>query len=440
MSTLSDPRSSIEVELLRVQPLKNEEIVELTSFICQAESIDPYIDHIVTLRDRYDMSIEIRPLEVEILSLREKFPLRVLRNFYIAIADVGYHGLVLQVITLYQQDPAASVYLMNLESVFAIQPDEEFVRDTLEVIDKSDMDGPGINAIVHFLEGKLRNISEYAPIPTYIRDFDIDASKLPELQPSDIIDEVNPELIAKYIQERLQGMDQYLEIPSGESAELVLTKMVSSLPAEQYDDLISKMSLDPEEVKRIQENPDIFRVYGPVNPYPDTDFSALLDDNEEPDVNVIFGGARMFTDLSQEIDPETSVPLDEWFTGYCMQCSRRIRAYHHAVREPGIVGGWNGCFCSWDCVRGAIRDGQSGFIFDGDADDPDRLNMYAIQLALTIQMEDKMKEIMIANRDYETEDEYIDTIREDQLSQDLTEKLKANLLSIDLNRTTTYSI
>lgn len=436
------PQASIEVELLRTQILKNEEIIELLSFICQAESIDPFIEHVTTLRDRYDMSIEVRPLEIEIFSLREKFPLRVLRNFFIAIGDVGYHGLIMQIITLYQWDSSTAVYLLNLEEIFATQPDEEFVRDTLRVIENSDMEGPGISAAIHLFQGKLERISEYAPIPKYIKDFDIMIEKLPRLELSDINDDATPDIVAQYVQERLENMGQYLELSEGETAQEVLTKLVSNLPAGQYDELIDKMSIDPEEIKRIQNHRDIFRVYGPVNPYPDTDFSNLLDESEmgEFDINLIFGGARMFTDLSQEIDSETSVPLEEWFTGYCMQCSLRIHAYHHAVREPGILGGWSGCFCSWDCVRGNIRDDQGEFDFEGD-NDPDKLNIYAIRLALTIQIENNMNDWGIGDRDYEEEnpdEDYLNedknNSRRDQVNEDFIEILRANIESLSIGK------
>ena len=436
MEIQTDPRSSIELDLLRTQPLKNEEIIELTAFICQAESIDPFIDHIVTLRDRYDMTIEIRPLEIEILSLRDKFPLRSLRNFFIAISDVGYHGLVMQVITLYQYDLSAAVYLLNLETVFGTQPDESFVRDTLRVVENSDMEGPGINATIHLFQGKLRKISEYAPIPEYIRNFDINIDQLPKLQESEISEEVTPEIIAQYIQERLENMGQYLDVPEGKTSQEVLIEMVNNLDPSQYDELIGKMTIDPEDVGRIKENKNIFRVYGPVNSYPDTDFSELMTEEGEYDVNLIFGGARMFTDLSQEVDPETSVSLDEWFTGSCMQCFRRIRSYHYAVREPGLLGGWSGCFCSWECVRGSISDGQSAYDFEGDINDPSKLNMYAIKLALTIQIENEMLDIGIAEREEEEEtcpeEEEIDTIRSEQLEQDLVESLQRNIESLSI--------
>jgi hypothetical protein len=426
-----NPQKAVEIELLRAQPLTNEEIVELTAFFCQAESIEPYIEHVQVLRDRYDMTLEIRPLEIEIFSLREKFPLHSLRNFFIAIDDVGYHGLIKDVITLYQQDPSTAVYLLNLETVFIAHPDEEFIRDIIRFIENSEMDGPGINAAVHLFESKLAKISEYAPIPAYIKDFNIDASKLPRIEPSDIYENATPDIIAQYIQKDLENMGQYLEVPEGSTTQEILFQMVNDLDAEQYNELINKIAIDPEEVERIQHNPNIFRVYGPVNSYNNTDFSKILDENEQPDVNIIFGGARMFTDLSQEIDPETLVPLDEWFTGSCMQCFKRIRAYHHAVREPGLQGGWSGCFCNWDCVRGGIADGQSNFDFDDDIEDPNKFNMYAVQLAFTVKIENDMNDIFIADRDYD-DDEGIVNIREEQLDEDFINRLKMNFETLNI--------
>ena len=438
-----DPRATIQVELLRNAPLKNEEIVELTAFICQAESIDPFIEHVITLRDRYDMTLEVRPLEVEILSLREKFPLRSLHNFFVALGDVGYHGLVMKVITLYQQDTSAAVYMLNLENAFGVHPDDEFVRDTLQVIETSNMEGPGINAVTHLFKNKLARISQYAAIPTYIRDFEIVVNQLPRLQDREVTEDMPVEFLAEYLSERLDDMDKVIEVPEGSSVKDELIILIEKLNAAQLDELISKFTIDPEEIKRIRANRDVFRVYGPVNAYPNTDFSSLVDEETgEPDVNLVFGGARMFTDLTQEVDSETGVPLDEWFIGSCMQCFLRIRSYFHAVREPGLLGGWSGCFCSWDCVRGSIRDGQSAFRAEGDISDPDQMNIFAIQLALTVQYEDDMKEIHIQDRDYDEDDAneaYLPEeegvgLRRDQINQDAVEELIANIPKLNLEQ------
>ena len=428
-NTIIDPRVNINLDLLRSQSLKNEEIIELLAFICQYDPIDPYIEHVALLRENYDMTLEVRPLEIEILSLRDKFNLKALRNFYIAIGDVGYHGLVMDVITLYQQDASCSVYLLNLETVFVTKPDDMFVEDVLTAIEKSDMEGPGVNSAIHLFENKLHNISKYAPIPTYIKDFNIIVGQLPKVDPQDIEEDITPEGIARYIEQQLHESGQELEVPEGTNPDDVLIEMVNSLTEDQYNEFVNKLSVDPEEINRIKNNPDIFRVYGPVNSYPDTDYREILTE-DEPDINLLFGGARMFTDLSQEIDDETSVPLDDWFVGYCMQCSLRIRAYHHAVREPGLKGGWSGCFCSWDCVRGSIRDGKSNYIFDGDAEDPNKLDVYALQLALTIQLENDIIEYGIADRDYEEEE---DQVHETQIDQDFVNSLTANIESLQFN-------
>jgi hypothetical protein len=441
-TTNVDPRSNIQVDMLRNAPLKNEEIIELAAFICQAESIDPYIEHIVALRDRYDMSIEVRPIEIEVLSLRDKFSPRALRNFYYALGDVGYHGLVMKVITLYQQDLATAVYLQSLESAFAVQPDDLFVKDTLQVIENSEMEGPGINAAIHLFRSKLDRLSGYASIPKYIRDFGIIVNQLPRLEERQVTEEMPVDVIAEYLSNRLSDMDLTLEVPEDSTTKDELTIIINQMNTAQLDDLINKFTIDPEEVKRIRANRDIFRVYGPVNPYTDTDFSDLKDeDTGEPDVNLIFGGARMFTDLSLETDGENGIPLDEWFTGYCLQCSLRIRSYHHAVREPILMGGWNGCYCSWKCVREAIRSGNSGVDADGDVSDPDLYNIYVIRSALTVQVENDMIEYGIEDRDYD-EDEANEAysseegvgLRRDQINQDEVQALLANIPKLNIDQ------
>lgn len=391
--TTIDPRSQIQLRLLREAPLKNEEIIELIAFLCNAESIDLYIEHIITLRDRYDLTVDIRPIEYEVLSLRDKFPPPVLRNFYRAIGDIGYHGMVPQIITLYQQDVSASIYIQNIETVFGIQPDEEYIRTTIHFLDNSDLDGPGINSIRRFYQNKLDRIAEYAPIPKYIRDFDIQVNTLPRLQEKDVTSDMPTELIAEYLLGQMDNYDLYVDETDDVTAKDVLIDKINAMSESEREAFVVLFKVDPEEIKRIQNDRDVFRVYGPVNPYLDTDFSNLRNDEGELDVNLIFGGARMFTDMALEYEPETSVPLDDWFTGYCLQCSKRIRAYHYAVREPIIQGGWRGCYCSWDCIREFVR-------LDTEQD-PDTYNMYVIQMALIKEMEDNINEIGIEDRDYE---------------------------------------
>lgn len=396
--TSNDPRTQIQLRLLREAPLKNEEIIELIAFLCNAESIDMYREHITILRDRYDLTVDIRPVEFEVLSLRDKFTLPMLRNFYRALGDVGYHGMIPQIITLYQQDIAASVYIQNLEMVFGIQPDEEFVRSVIKYIDDSDLDGPGVIAIRRYYQNKLEQISEYAPIPHYIKDFGIKVNELPHLEEKQVSADMPSELIAQYLIDQMADYDLYVEETDETTAKDVLISRIESMSEAEREAFVVLFKVDPEEVKRIQTNRDVFRVYGPVNPYLDTDFSNLRNEETgELDVNLIFGGARMFTDMALEYEPETGVPLDDWFTGYCLQCSKRIRSYHHAVREPVLKGGWRGCYCTWDCVRETIR-------LDAEQD-TDAYNMYVLQMALIKEMENAINDIGIQDRDYEEPEE-----------------------------------
>ena len=50
---------------------------------------------------------------------------------------------------------------------------------------------------------------------------------------------------------------------------------------------------------------------------------------------------------------DTSKPNTEWFTGRCAndRCGKGISHYTHAVRKPMRDGGFQGTYCSWECVQ-----------------------------------------------------------------------------------------
>lgn len=45
-----------------------------------------------------------------------------------------------------------------------------------------------------------------------------------------------------------------------------------------------------------------------------------------------------------------------WFSGYCLNCALKIRRFTHAVRVPVKEGGWKGCYCSLECALKQIDD------------------------------------------------------------------------------------
>ena len=45
------------------------------------------------------------------------------------------------------------------------------------------------------------------------------------------------------------------------------------------------------------------------------------------------------------------VPEEEpWFTGRCQICDDFIMDSSHALRFPNEGGGWEGCYCSFECL------------------------------------------------------------------------------------------
>lgn len=413
-------RSAIEINLLKNAPLKNEEIIELLAFICSAESIEPYREHVQILQSKYDMTIESRILDLEIFSLREKFPLFSLRNYFVATGDQGFHSLLPDMITTYQNDVTIPVYLRNIFDIFAPSQesvDERFIRDLLKWIDESDMDGPGLNEARRFFQRRLEQISEYAPIPNYIREYEIDVEKLPRLEEKEISSDLPDDLLATYLIDQLDTMDLVVE-GDDENVKDVITEKLQQLHPQQREQLIEAFQTDPHEVKALQENRDIFRVYGPVNAYPDTDFANLKTDEDEPDINVIFGGARMFSDMSLEYDYDNDKPMDEWFLGYCLECSRRIRKYHHAVREPRIIGGWRGCYCSWLCVRKFIEKDQDSL----PQPNTDAYNVYVTRIGLTREYEQEIIKNGIADREVPEIEDPSQEVKQDDID-DLLKKI-----------------
>lgn len=57
----------------------------------------------------------------------------------------------------------------------------------------------------------------------------------------------------------------------------------------------------------------------------------------------------MFYSLTVNNDDNSDIVLD-WFTGNCQICLLQLASRYHAVRRPILCGGWNGCYCSWECV------------------------------------------------------------------------------------------
>ena len=62
-----------------------------------------------------------------------------------------------------------------------------------------------------------------------------------------------------------------------------------------------------------------------------------------------YGGCRMLLCRCGEGDyfDYTNDREPDWYTGHCAWCHRKV-ALRHAKRIPLPVGGWRGCYCTWN--------------------------------------------------------------------------------------------
>lgn len=104
-------------------------------------------------------------------------------------------------------------------------------------------------------------------------------------------------------------------------------------------------------------DPVLFGVFGPCHRMP----AAIRLSSTDKDPCRRWGGCRMLTCYENEnMDDLTDEPrfkderayAIEWFTGRCgrRECPNRILAKHYAVRMPLAIGGWEGCYCSFECM------------------------------------------------------------------------------------------
>lgn len=116
-----------------------------------------------------------------------------------------------------------------------------------------------------------------------------------------------------------------------------------SMEAEDVADICASLSgnINKEAI-------DSSRYYGPVNAILGFDCISRS------------GPCRMFTCVCREFDnfeEELLLPDDVlenpenfWFMGECLVCKKNISKFWHAVRFPVSGGGWEGCYCSFECI------------------------------------------------------------------------------------------
>lgn len=84
-----------------------------------------------------------------------------------------------------------------------------------------------------------------------------------------------------------------------------------------------------------------FRVWGPIN-------------RGNYDCSFAPGGEgpcrMMYCNCREGIEGEDYNEDIDWFHGKCDVCKKSITNRSHAIREPKVGGGWQGCYCSEECM------------------------------------------------------------------------------------------
>jgi hypothetical protein len=165
---------------------------------------------------------------------------------------------------------------------------------------------------------------------------------------------LSPELL-DYTEEEFKDID--LESNPSLSA-LVHNRKIQNIRKafeDQYarsDDEEKRQLLKPifehEYQTSLAQDLEYFRILGPINQLP------MQQDWSPDDRCYKYGGCRMFLcqHNQQEDDEGDDLELEnDWFTGNCDYCYRKIASRFRTVRMPLQMGGWVNNYCSMTCLK-----------------------------------------------------------------------------------------
>lgn len=219
----------------------------------------------------------------------------------------------------------------------------------------------GNPAVAEVLYENYVRVAPFAPLPPWMGNF----TDLPDLPYEDEIELPPvttpllqlPETIEAQAEFLLGGLhDIGIAVDDIEIARQQTLELLFQLTAEDRMTLL-KPALINNTRKYLASDVELFRILGPANAL----YGADLSDNTHPCMK--YGGCRMFTCIHTAVlddDEDSHYEEADWFTGHCEFCRLRLRNRYHAVRKPLAHGAWDGCFCSWKCVRESFTEPALG--------------------------------------------------------------------------------
>lgn len=212
----------------------------------------------------------------------------------------------------------------------------------------------GNTVVRDFFIAKMEETAEFQAVPPWVKNFGLAGREEEIGRQADALAKVQFDLPSnKEIVELLTaGLAQLgIGLEEEESSKAHLADLLKSATREDKLKLLEPVFASQTQVE-MANNQALYRLYGPAHP-------LLDDDLTDTGPSTIYGGGRMFLCDVYDFDEEFEQTYD-WFTGVCEACHKRIRVRWHAVRMPDPLGGWKGCYCSWDCVRDDIPGNAGG--------------------------------------------------------------------------------
>jgi len=157
-----------------------------------------------------------------------------------------------------------------------------------------------------------------------------------------------------YIEERLNSTQKkptWISLKDGENLSLLETTKIG-LEMEEVEDVMNRLSSEVSQYGITEDSLSIFassvsdnlnleqsysrsfRVWGPENRFNDRECIG------NPNTR---SGCRMFKCVCHEDE-------NEWFTGKCDHCNKKINNISFSLRYPKEIGGWVGCYCCFRCI------------------------------------------------------------------------------------------
>ena len=252
----------------------------------------------------------------------------------------------------FDSSPAVSIACGRADEIYGTQPHETYkmLRDKAVEIGNFVVEG--------FLIDKIAQTAPFKERPKYVKNYlseyyDQFAERLPtEKELYEIADTES--------KKEVEGEGE-IALPSDDETVILLTEGLKNLgisivEIDSAKELIRKEIQNVERKrellipllkerreKNLETDRLLFWTFGPSNP--------LVNQNLNLNTpSAKYGGGRMFLFDLFDYDEENEY-VEDWFTGSCFYCLLRIRNRWDAVRKPMAMGGWQNCYCSFDCVR-----------------------------------------------------------------------------------------